>query len=91
MRGPSWPYKRAYYSGSKSKIEGVLGWEWGGPMRKYGARIIVGIVVLGLMVAAFTVFRPLPLPILSTVSSYFHYPIPDNCPGKKMNGQCYIH
>jgi len=60
-------------------------------VRKYAARIIVGIVVFGLMVAAFTLFRPLPLPIPSIVSSYFHYPIRDNCRGKKMNGQCYIH
>ena len=58
-------------------------------MRKYGARILVGIGVVGLLVAAFTVFRPVPLPILSNVYSHFHYPIRANCQGKTMNGQCY--
>lgn len=58
-------------------------------MRKYGARIIVGIILVGLIVAAFTFFRTVPLPIPGTVSSYLHYPIRANCPGKSMNGHCY--
>jgi hypothetical protein len=59
-------------------------------MRKYGARILVGIVVVGLIVAAFTLFRPVPLPILNTVYTHFHYPTRANCQGKTMNGHCYI-
>jgi len=59
-------------------------------MGKYGARIVVGIVVIGLIVAAFTFFRPVPLPIPSTIFAHFHYPIRAHCQGKTMNGHCYI-
>ena len=59
-------------------------------MRKYGAPVLVGIVVVGLIAAVFAFFRPVPLPILSTVYAHFHYPTRANCRGKTMNGHCYI-